>query len=396
MDTKRSGSQPSAKRPAAYFTARQALSRRDFLANTALIAAALAVGPSCTSSDQRKEINNQNDKGLRVGKNKMNTRKLGKLEVSEMGSGCMSISANYGPPVDRNQGIQVIRTAYEKGVTFFDTAEVYGPFTNEELVGEALAPFRDKVVIASKFGFDIEADGLNSRPEHIKKVVEESLKRLKTDFIDLYYQHRVDPKVPIEEVAGAIKDLIKEGKVLHFGLSEASAKTIRRAHAVQPVTAIQTEYSFMNRDPEQNGVLKACEELGIGFVPWGPVGMGYLTGKIDARTKFDPKTDLRSGFDRFSPENLAANRPVVDLLKLFAQKKNATPAQIALAWLLAQKPWIVPIPGTRNMDHLNENLGVINIQLTPADLREIETDFSKIKVHGGRMNKMQMQAVDQT
>jgi aryl-alcohol dehydrogenase-like predicted oxidoreductase len=396
MDIKRSRSQPSAKGPAEYFTARRSLSRRDFLANTALIAAALAVAPSCTSSDQRKEINNQSDKGLRVGENKMNTRKLGKLEVSEMGSGCMSISANYGPPADRNQGIQVIRTVYEKGITFFDTAEVYGPFTNEELVGEALAPFRDKIVIASKFGFDIEAGGLNSRPEHIKKVLEESLKRLKTDRIDLYYQHRVDPKVPIEEVAGAIKELIQEGKVLHFGLSEASAKTIRRAHAVQPVTAIQTEYSFMNRDPEQNGVLKACEELGIGFVPWGPVGMGYLTGKIDARTKFDPKTDLRSGFDRFSPENLAANSPVVDLLKQFAEKKNATPAQIALAWLLAQKPWIVPIPGTRNMDHLNENLGAINIHLTPADLRELKTDFSKIKVHGGRMNEMQMQAVDQT
>ena len=326
----------------------------------------------------------------------MKTRKLGKLEVSEIGSGCMSISANYGPPADRNQGIQVIRTAYEKGVTFFDTAEVYGPYTNEELVGEALAPFRDKVVIATKFGFDLEAGGLNSRPEHIKKVVEASLKRLKTDRIDLYYQHRVDPKVPIEDVAGAIKDLIKEGKVLHFGLSEASAKTIRRAHAVQPVTAIQTEYSLMKRDPEQNGVLKTCEELGIGFVPWGPVGMGYLTGKIDARTKFDPKTDLRSGFDRFSPENLAANMPIVDLLKRFAEKENATPAQVALAWLLAQKPWIVPIPGTRNIDHLNENLGAINVQLTPADLREIETAFSKIKVHGGRMNEEQMKVVDQT
>ena len=308
----------------------------------------------------------------------------------------MSISANYGPPADRNQGIKVIRTAYEKGVTFFDTAEVYGPYTNEELVGEALAPFRDKVVVATKFGFDLEAGGLNSQPKHIKKVVEASLKRLKTNRIDLYYQHRVDPQVPIEDVAGAIKDLIKEGKVLHFGLSEASAKTIRRAHAVQPVTAIQTEYSLMNRDPEQNGVLKACEELGIGFVPWGPIGMAYLSGKIDARTKLDPKTDLRSGFDRFNPENLAANRPIVDWLNQFAKKKNATPAQIALAWLLAQKPWIVPIPGTRNIDHLNENLGAINVQLTPADLREIDTAFSKIKVHGGRMNEEQMKVVDQT
>jgi aryl-alcohol dehydrogenase-like predicted oxidoreductase len=326
----------------------------------------------------------------------METRKLGKLEVSELGSGCMSISANYGPPADRNQGIKVIRAAYEKGVTFFDTAEVYGPFTNEELVGEAVAPFRDKVVIASKFGFDLEAGGLNSRPEHIKKVVEASLKRLRTDRIDLYYQHRVDPKMPIEDVAGAIKDLLKGGKVFHFGLSEASARTIRRAHAVQPVTAIQSEYSLMTRDPEQNGVLKTCEELGIGFVPWGPVGMGYLTGKVYAYTKLDPQTDLRSGFDRFSPENLAANRPVVDLLKRFAEKKNATLAQIALAWLLAQKPWIVPIPGTRNMDHLNENLGAINVQLTPADLREIEIVFSGITVHGGRMNEEQMRYVDQT
>ena len=227
-------------------------------------------------------------------------------------------------------------------------------------------------------------------------MIEGSLKRLRTDRIDLYYQHRVDPKVPIEDVAGAIKDLIKEGKVLHFGLSEASAKTIRRAHAVQPVTAIQTEYSLMKRDPEQNGVLKTCEELGIGFVPWGPVGMGYLTGKIDAHTQFDPKTDLRSGFDRFSPENLAANTPIVDLLKRFAEKENATPAQVALAWLLAQKPWIVPIPGTRNIDHLDENLGAINVQLTPEDLREIDTAFSKIKVHGGRMNEEQMKVVDQT
>lgn len=310
----------------------------------------------------------------------------------------MSISANYGPPADRNQGTQVIRTAYEKGVTFFDTAEVYGPYTSEELVGEALAPFRDKVGIATKFGFDIEggSGGLNSRHEHIKKVVEDSLKRLRTDRIDLYYQHRVDPKMPIEDVAGAIKDLISEGKVLHFGLSEASAKTIRRAHAVQPVTAVQTEYSFMERDVEKNGVLKTCEELGIGFVPWGPVGMGYLTGKIDANTRLDPKTDLRAGFDRFSPENIAANMPIVDLLKRFAQKKNATPSQIALAWLMAQKPFIASIPGTRNMDHLNENLGAIKVQLTQTDLTELETEFSKIKMHGGRMNEMQMKVVDQT
>ena len=329
----------------------------------------------------------------------MRTRKLRTLEVSEMGFGCMSISANYGPATDRNQGIEVIRAAHEKGVTFFDTAEVYGPYTNEDLVGEALAPFRGNVVIATKFGFAIDGGtvvGLNSQPEHIKKALDGSLKRLRTDRIDLYYQHRVDPKVPIDEVAGALKDLIKEGKVLHFGLSEASAKTIRRAHAVQPVTAVQTEYSLMNRDVEHNGVLKACEELGIGFVPWGPLGMGYLTGKIDARTKFDPKTDLRSGFDRFSPENLAANMPIVDLIRRFAEKKTATPAQISLAWLLAQKPFIVPIPGTRNIDHLNENLGAINVHLTPAELREINSAFSKIKVYGGRMNEEQMKVVDQT
>jgi aryl-alcohol dehydrogenase-like predicted oxidoreductase len=365
---------------------RRALSRRDFLANTALIGTGLAVGRLswAASSNQPKGIN------------KMKIRKLGKLEVSELGAGCMSISANYGPPAPKDQGIKVIRAAHEKGVTFFDTAEVYGPYTNEELVGDALAPFRDKVVIASKFGFAIDGTiGLNSRPDHIKQVADASLKRLKTDRIDLYYQHRVDPAVPIEDVAGAIKDLISEGKVLHFGLSEASARTIRRAHAVQPVTAIQSEYSVWTRDPEQNGVLKTCEELGIGFVAWGPLGEGYLTGKIDARTQFDPKTDLRAEFPRFTPEALAANRPVVDLLKRFAEKKNATPAQIALAWLLAQKPWIVPIPGTRNLDHLEENFGAINVQLTSADIREIET-FSKIKVHGERMSEKHMQQIDRT
>jgi aryl-alcohol dehydrogenase-like predicted oxidoreductase len=371
-----------------------AIGRRDFLANAALVGAGLVIGSSAWAASSEKPEGSSN-KGLRGG-GKMKTRKLGSLEVSELGSGCMSISANYGPPADREQGIKVIRAAFEKGVRFFDTAEVYGPYTNEELVGEALAPFRDRVVVATKFGFDIEAGGLNSRPEHIKKVLEGSLKRLKTDRVDLYYQHRVDPKVPIEDVAGAIKGLIKEGKVLHFGLSEASAKTIRRAHAVQNVTAIQTEYSFMERDPERNGVLAACEELGIGFVPWGPVGMGYLAGKLDAGTKLDPKTDLRAGFSRFTPQNLAANRPVVDLLGAFAKKKGATPAQLALAWLLAQKPWIVPIPGTRNMDHLEENLGAINMQLKPADLREMDAAFSKVTVHGGRMNEMQMEIVDQT
>src|SRR6202790_2015019 len=291
----------------------------------------------------------------------MKRRKLGTLEVSEMGFGCMNVSGNYGPAPDKNQGIGVIRAAHEKGVTLFDTAEFYGPYTNEELVGEALAPIRDRVAIATKFSFDNEKGGLilNSRPEHIRNVVEESLKRLRTDRIDLYYQHRVDPNVPIEDVAGAVRDLIAEGKVLHFGLSEASAKTIRRAHAVQPVTAVQTEYSLMQRDPEKNGVLATCEELGIGFVPWGPVGQGYLTGKIDARTKVDPQKDMRSGFPRFSPENIAANGPIVDLLGRIAEKKKATAAQISLAWLLAQNPWLVPIPGTRSIDHLNENLGAI-------------------------------------
>jgi aryl-alcohol dehydrogenase-like predicted oxidoreductase len=339
-------------------------------------------------SDQSDDIDDRRD-------TKMQTRKLGALEVSELGAGCMSISVNYGPPADRNQGINTIRTAYEKGVTFFDTAEVYGPYTSEGLVGEALAPFRDKVAIASKFGFDVHGSGAPlSRPEHMKKVVEGSLERLRTDRIDLYYQHRVDPNVPIEEVAGAVKELISEGKVLHFGLSEASARTIRRAHAVQPVTAIQSEYSLWTRDPERNGVLAACEELGVGFVPWGPVGLGYLTGKIDARARFDPQTDLRSRFPRFTPEALAANMPVVDLMKRFAEKKDATPAQIALAWLLAQKPFIVPIPGTRNIDHLTENLGAPNVALTPADLQEIDSDFSTITVHGARMDEANMQIVE--
>lgn len=323
----------------------------------------------------------------------MTTRKLGNLTVSAMGAGCMSISANYGPAADRNQGIRTLREAHDKGVTFFDTAEVYGPYTSEELVGEALAPIRDKVIIASKFGFDIKNGGLNSQPQHIRKVVEESLKRLRTDRIDLYYQHRVDPSVPIEDVAGTIKDLISEGKVLHFGLSEASSETIRRAHAIQAVAAVQTEYSVMNRDPEHNGVLKTCEELGIGFVPWGPVGMGYLTGTLNAQSRFDPKKDLRAGFERFSPENLAANQPLLDLLKKIGAEKNATPPQIALAWLLAQKPWIVPIPGTRNINHLHENLGAVNIRFMPAELSELDTALSRLTVHGGRMNKEQMQVV---
>ena len=328
----------------------------------------------------------------------MKRRKLGTLQVSEMGFGCMNASGNDGPAPDKNQGIGVIRAAHEKGVTFFDTAEFYGPYTNEELVGEALAPIRDRVAIATKFGFDNEKGGLvlNSRPEHIRKVVEGSLKRLRTDRIDLYYQHRVDPNVPIEDVAGTVKELIAAGKVLHFGLSEASAKTIRRAHAIQRVSAVQTEYSLMNRDVEQNRVLETCGELGIGFVPWGPVGQGYLGMKINAQTKFDSQKDVRSEFPRFSPENMAANMPIVDFLRQFSEKKSATPVQISLAWLLAQKPYIVPIPGTRSADHLYENLSAADVQLTPADLREIETALSKIEVHGGRMNEERMMAVDQT
>ena len=385
------------KRPAV--NDRHSVSRRDFLSHTALVGAGLAVAPllGCDNGGPNRENTRPTERGTKAMETPgLGRRKLGKLEVSELGAGCMSISANYGPPADRTQGIKVIRTEHENGVTFFDTAEVYGPYTNEELVGEALAPFRDNVRIATKFGFDIQAGGLNSRPEHIRKVVEESLKRLRTDRIDLYYQHRVDPNVPIEDVAGAVKELIAEGKVLHFGLSEASAKTIRRAHAIQPVSAVQTEYSLMNRDVEQNGVLKTCGELGIGFVPWGPVGQGYLTVKIDARTKFDAKMDVRSEFPRFSSENIAANMPMVDFLRQFSKKKNATPAQISLAWLLAQKPFIVPIPGTRSADHLDENLRAIDVQLTPADLREIETALSKIQVHGGRMNEERMMAVDQT
>jgi len=322
----------------------------------------------------------------------MDIRKLGGLAVSELGFGCMSLSANYGPAVPREHGIKVIRAAFEKGVTFFDTAEVYGPYTNEDLVGEALEPFRDKVAIATKFGFDIATHGLNSHPDQIKKVVDASLKRLRTDRIDLLYQHRVDPKVPIEDVAGAVKELIAAGKVLHFGLSEASANNIRRAHAVQPVAAIQSEYSIMERTPEHDGVLEICGELGIGFVPWGPIGMGFLTEKINADTKFDSKTDFRGSFERFQPENAAANQPIVDLLKRIGSKHNGTPAQISLAWLLARKPWIVPIPGTTKLNHLEENLSAVNIKLTAEDL----ADLDKVKVHGGRLSEVHRQQFDLT
>jgi aryl-alcohol dehydrogenase-like predicted oxidoreductase len=322
--------------------------------------------------------------------NDMQKRTLGKsgLEVSALGFGCMGLSYGYGPAIEKQQAITVIRTAVERGVTFFDTAEAYGPFKNEELVGEALAPHRQQVIVATKFGFDIAPDGqrrggLNSRPEHIKQVAEASLKRMKTNVIDIFYQHRVDPNVPIEDVAGAVKDLIQAGKVKHFGLSEAGANTIRRAHAVQPVTAVQSEYSIWTRDPELE-VLPICEELGIGFVPWSPLGQGFLTGKIDASTKFE-STDFRAAFPRFTEEARKANLAVVDLLNRIARRKNATPAQIALAWLLAQKPWIVPIPGTTKVHRLEENIGSASLELTLEDLEEINTAASKIPIQGARL-----------
>jgi aryl-alcohol dehydrogenase-like predicted oxidoreductase len=320
----------------------------------------------------------------------MQKRKLGKrnLEVSAVGLGCMGMSFGFGPAMDKKEGISLIRAAVERGVTFFDTAEVYGPYTNEELVGEALAPFRDQIVIATKVGFRPSSTGearwsvLDSRPDHIKEVAESSLKRLKTDVIDLFYQHRVDPNVPIEDVAGAVKELIQQGKVKHFGLSEAGVQTIRRAHAAQPVAALQSEYSLWFRDPEKE-VLPTLEELGIGFVPFSPLGKGFLTGKISEDTQFE-KSDFRNIVPRFTPENRKANQAFVDLLGRFAQQKKATPAQIALAWLLAQKPWIVPIPGTTKLARLEENIAAVNVKLSPADLRELETAASKIAVQGTR------------
>jgi len=320
----------------------------------------------------------------------MQKRKLGKsnLEVSAIGLGCMGMSFSYGPPKDKQEMIALLRAAVERGVTFFDTAEVYGPFTNEELLGEALSPLRNQVVIATKFGFNLNPDGspgwqgLNSRPERIKQVADASLKRLKIDVIDLFYQHRVDLDVPIEDVAGAVKELIAEGKVKHFGLSEAAPKTIRRAHAVQPVTAVQSEYSLWTRGPEAE-VLPTLQELGIGFVPYSPLGKGFLTGKMDQDTTFD-KTDFRSSLPRFTPEALKANQALVDLLGVLAKANNATPAQVALAWLLAQKPWIVPIPGTTKLNRLEENIGAAALELSAADLSEIESAASQIEVQGAR------------
>jgi aryl-alcohol dehydrogenase-like predicted oxidoreductase len=319
----------------------------------------------------------------------MKTRKIGDLEVSALGLGCMSMSSAYGPPADKAEMIKLIRFAHQQGVTLFDTAEAYGPFANEELVGEALGPIRDNVVIATKFGFDINLEtgersgGTNSRPEHIKAVAEASLRRLKTDRIDLFYQHRVDPAVPIEDVAGAVKDLIDAGKVKHFGLSEAGVQTIRRAHAVQRVAAVQSEYSLFWRGPQAE-LLSTLEELGIGFVPFSPLGAGFLTGKIDENTKFDP-TDFRNNVPRFSPEARKANFALVDLIKKIGEKKGATPAQVALAWLLAQKPWIVPIPGTTKQHRLEENLSSVDVELTAGDMHEIEEALAGITVQGERL-----------
>ena len=326
----------------------------------------------------------------------MKTRKLGTLEVSELGFGCMSLATNYGPAVPIDDAIQVIRTAHSNGVTFFDTAEVYGPYTSETIVGGALEPVRNEVRIATKFGFDLTGTGgLNSRPDHIRRTIDGCLKRRRTDRIDLFYQHRVDPNVPIEDVAGAVKELIEDGKVLHFGLSEASPATIRKAHAIQPVAALQTEYSLMNRDPEENGLLDTCGELGIGFVPWGPIGMGYLTQKLEVQTKFDPKSDLRSGFDRFQPESIAANKPFVDRITVLAKRKDVTTAQLSLAWLLARRPFVVPIPGTGKVRHLQENIASAKVVLTAEDMKEIAGALSGFKVHGGRMNEQQMKIVQE-
>jgi len=331
----------------------------------------------------------------------MKKRKLGNsgLEVSAIGLGCMGMSFGFGPAKDKQEMISLIRSAVERGVTFFDTAEVYGPFTNEELVGEALAPIREQVVIATKFGFNIDPDGaqhqqppLNSRPAHIKEVAESSLMRLKTDYIDLFYQHRVDPEVPIEDVAGAVKDLIDEGKVRHFGLSEAGVDVIRRAHGVQPVTALQSEYSLWWREPEEE-ILPALEELGIGFVPFSPLGKGFLTGKIDENTKFD-STDFRNTVPRFSPEARKANQALVDVIGEFAAQKKATPAQIALAWVLAQKPWIAPIPGTTKLHRLEENLGAVDVELTADDFRQIENITSRAEVKGARYSESSQKLVN--
>jgi aryl-alcohol dehydrogenase-like predicted oxidoreductase len=371
--------------------------RRAFIVDSVRLGAAVAAG-SLLRSGPAAAQGVQGTPAIQrspMGTTGMQQRRLGTMQVSETGLGCMNFSGNYNAPVPKAQAIRTIRTAFEHGVTFFDTAEVYGPYTSEEFVGEALAPFRDKVQIATKFGFAIDGTiALNSRPAHIRKVVEQSLRRLRTDYIDLYYQHRVDPAVPIEDVAGVLKDLIAQGKVRHFGLSEASAGTIRRAHAVQAVSAVQSEYSLWTRHVELNGVLSTCRELGIGFVPWSPLGAGFLTGTIDTNTRFDPKLDFRAGFPRLSNEFLKLNMPIIEWLKAYAARKGATPAQVALAWLLAKGPNIVPILGTRSEVHLLENLGAQRLRLTAADVQEIDTKLSRYPVFGDRMGKDHMSSID--
>lgn len=377
--------------------AQGASSRRDFLRGAAAVAAAPLLAGIAGCARTLPPTQSSAAGSARSATSARNRRRLGSLEVSALGFGCMNVAWAYGPPIDRQDAIRLIRAAYDRGITFFDTAEVYGPFLSEEIVGEALAPVRDQVAIASKFGFDVtpsgERRGLNSRPEHIRQVTEAALRRLRTDRIDLYYQHRVDPNVPIEDVAGAVKELIREGKVRHFGLSEAGGATVRRAHAVQPVTAVQNEYSVWTRDPEPE-VLPTCEELGIGFVPWSPLGMGYLTGKITPATTFDPVSDLRARFPRFMPEARAANWPVVELLQRVGQRRGATSGQVALAWLLARKPWIVPIPGTTKLNHMEENLGALGIELTAEDVKEIEDGFARIHVQGARTDEPNFAMID--
>lgn len=358
------------------------ISRRKFLATSVLAGGGLAFGGIANIVS-----GSSYGHGGKVTKSVLSKRKLGSLEVSAMGFGCMNFVWAYGHRMSKQEAIPVIRGAYEQGITFFDTAEIYGPFLSEEYVGEALAPFRDKVVIATKFGFNIipetgQINGRNSRPEHIKQVVERQLKRLKTDRIDILYQHRIDPDVPVEDVAGAVSDLIRQGKVLHFGLSEAGPKTIRRAHAVQKVTAVQNEFSLWTRDSEP-AVIPLCRELGIGFVAWSPLGMGYFTGTITPETEF-PQGDLRNMFPRFTPEAITANHPLVDLLIEVGLKKNATPGQVELAWLMAQQPFIVPIPGTTNIHHLKENIGALTLTLTEDEIEYINNEYSKIKVTGAR------------
>jgi len=377
--------------------ARSALSRRDLLRGMAAVGMAAPVFGAMRTASGRPPSGSPTTKQAA---DALPRRRLGALEVSALGLGCMNVAWAYGPPTDRAQAIRLIRTAYDRGVTFFDTAEVYGPFLSEEIVGEALAPVRGDVVIATKFGFEVdpvtkERRGLNSRPEYVKQAVERMLKRLRSETIDLLYQHRVDPTVPIEDVAGAVKDLIAAGKVRHFGLSEAGGATIRRAHAVLPLTAVQNEYSVWTRDPEHE-VLPVCEELGIGFVPWSPLGMGFLTGKVTPDTKLDPKADLRASasFPRFTPAARRANRPLVDMLERVGKRKGATPAQVSLAWLLARKPWIVPIPGTTKQGRMIENAGAADLRLSESDLSAIEQGASRIEPSGDRYAPQQQRLID--